>query len=232
MAATRSKQPREYPFVFLRHGPWGYPDEIEFVQVLLVFAADVPAELRPRIEASAPDPVGSFQWPLASLMTFGPATAEHFSAQVLQVFRARDAADSRAYVRRFCDALDVWLIAAHALSPLTIVLGWFGEARGDPWAQWSVLAALERALPRLLGLQRDARARGDTALCVELARRTLEVVAARCERQAFAEIPSAEQALVRDTLTSMLGIDERADHDARCLHRRLTGEELPRAPPG
>jgi hypothetical protein len=232
MAATRSKQPRDYPFVFLRHGPWGYPDEIEFVQVLLVFAADVPTEQRARIEASAPDPVGSFRWPLASLMTFGPATAEHFSAQVLQAFRARDAADSRAYVRRFCDALDVWLIAAHALAPLTTVLGWFGEARDDPWAQWSARVALERALPRLVGLQRDARARGDTALGRELARRTLEVVAARCEGQAFAEIPSAEQALVRDTLTSMLGIDERADHDARCLHRRLTGEELPRAPPG
>lgn len=163
MAAT--KQPREFPFVFFGHGPWGYPDEIENIHVSLVFAADVPVDVRDVIESSAPAPLGHFQWPLVGLVTFGPATDDRFDAQVRDAYRATDDVASRAYVQRCADALDAWLIATHARAPLTCVLGWFGELRSDPWAAWSVSVARDRALPRLLTVLAGAEP--------ELVRRTL-----------------------------------------------------------
>ena len=220
--------PRDFPFVFFRHGPWGYPDEIESIGVSLVFAADVPMDVRRCIETSAPDAVGSFRWPLASLMTFGPGPDDRFDTQVGCAYRGNDHVTSRAYVQRFSDTLDAWLLATHARAPLTCVLGWFGESMSDPWAAWSASVAVERALPRLLTLQHDARAFADGSVRAELARRTYEVVAHRCERRDLAELPAAEQALVKDTLSSMRGIDESVDADAGELYNRLTGEVLPK----
>ena len=150
------KTPREFPFVFFRHGPWGYPDEIESIHVSLVFAADVPVDVRDAIEASAPEPIGSFRWPLSGLMTFGPAEGERFDALVGAAYRANDDVTSRAYVQRCADALDAWLLATHARAPLTCVLGWFGELRTDRWAAWSATVAVDRALPRLVTVLADA----------------------------------------------------------------------------
>lgn len=229
MAATASKRkkPRAYPFVFFRHGPWGYPDEIEGIFVSVIFAADVPDDVRREIETSAPAPIGDFRWPLASLMTFGPAADDYFDAQVARAFGAAADVARRADVAQFCAALDAWLCAAHARAPVTVVLGWIGASPRDPWAAWSAAVALERALPRLLALAQDPRVRAAPALHVALARRTREVVALRFERQELAELPAAEQALVKATLVALLGVDERTDHDVRWLYRRLTKEPLP-----
>ncbi len=215
-----------YPFVFFAHGPWGYPDEIEHVHVSLVFAEDVPTELRAAIESSAPGPVDSFRWPLASLMTFGPPPEQRFDAAV-RAYRENDDVTSRAYVQRFSDALDAWLLATHARAPLTTVLGWFGDPRRDAWARWSASVGLERALPRLLTLRRDARAASDAALNVELARCTYEVIAHCFDGYEPADISAAEYALVKDTLSSIHGLDARLDDNVRRLYLGIAVESLP-----
>ena len=223
---AKTNHPREFPFVFFRHGPWGYPDEIENIHVSLVFAADVPADVRGAIAKSAPDPIGGFRWPLASLMTFGPAPDDRFDTQVVAAYRADDPWTSRAYVQRFSDALDAWLIATHERAPLTCVLGWFGESLSDPWAAWSATVGIDRALPRLLALERDARAMVDHTVRAELARRMYEVVAHRCEILEQSALPAAEQAQVTAALISVLGIDGGVDDAACKLYHRLTGEVL------
>lgn len=242
MAATRRKKTMAHPFVFFDHGVWNHEDEIKSVAVQVVFARDVPEELRALIAAGAPAPMRC-HWPMPSLMAFGPEPGDYFDAQVARAHggKALDAeageeeddepAITAEMVQSFCDALDAWLLDAHARAPITVVLGWIGAARHDAWAEWSTEAAFEHALPRLLAVQRDLLPLDDTAapLRIELARLAYEVVAARFARLTYGKLgerPAAEQALAKSTLRAVLGKDELLDGSARFLYRYLTGELL------
>lgn len=236
MAAIKAtkKQDHNYPFVFFNHGLWGYSDEIASLHVSVVFESDVPEGARSRIETFAPPPIGSFWWPLASVMAFGSKTDDYFDAQVSRAYRASSASDAgdgeegvtKPQAQAFCAALDDWLIATHARAPINAVLGWIGKVRKDPWGRWSASMGLQRALPRLLQLQQEVNAGNDAGLRREIAHHVYAAVVARFEHTEWSGVAAEEQELVKNTLKELRGVDESIDYNARWLYRRLTGDVL------
>ncbi len=233
----------KYPFAFFNHGLWRFHDEIQSVDMLALFSGDVAEAERRGIQSSAPSPIGAFSWTLPSILEFGSIRDEYFDTKIWKTYGPKSTArgpeaenpDPETYddpggpvtkrmAQAFCAELDGWLGAVHKMNPLVAVIGWIGAEAKDPWAEWSVSAALERVLPRTIELQRAIAGMrpSNPEMSIRLARLACSVIAER------ADTPFSDEAMetAKSALLGNIGIDPDVDYDIKFLYRRITGEAL------
>jgi hypothetical protein len=143
----------EFPFPYLRHGPWSASQYMRHVHWLVLFESEVPEAERERIRGSGPGPLDLLSWSgdrvlnLSTDQDGGASIWEAYSGQgpLPENAEELDFELTKEHISAFCEDVDRWLMNQHQSHPIGLVVGISGKT--DKWHRWSVKQFPERLLP-------------------------------------------------------------------------------------